>query len=217
MTKPIRTLIACERSGTVRDAFNKAGHDAYSCDLLPDDKKSNRHYQCDVMDILDQDWDLLMVAHPPCTRLCNSGVRWLSKPPNGKTLEQMWDELREGAAFFSKLWNADIKHVAVENPIMHRHAKELIEGYQPPAQTVQPWQFGDKAFKGTSLWLSNLPPLVDTDRLTPPKAGTQAHKDWSFIHRAPPGPGRSKLRSTFFPGIAEAMANQWGNHVASKT
>lgn len=207
---PLRVLVACEFSGTVRDAFNDAGHDAWSCDLLPDLKGSNRHIRGDVRDVLGDGWDLLMVAHPPCTRLCNSGVRWLSKPPAGKSLAQMWDELEAGADLFSILWNADIPRVAVENPVMHKHAKALIRNYEPPAQTVQPWQFGERAFKATSLWLRGLPPLTETQRLTPPKAGTEEHKQWSYIHRATPGPDRWKIRSTFFPGIARAMAAQWG-------
>lgn len=145
-----------------------------------------------------------------CTRLCNSGVRWLSKPPNGKTLDQMWQELDEGAALFSDCWNAPIPHVACENPVMHKHAKERIRNFQPAAQTVQPWWFGEPAFKATGLYLRGLPKLVPTDKLTPPKPGTDEHKAWSAIHRAPPGPDRWKFRSKTFPGIARAAAEQWG-------
>lgn len=208
---PMRILVACEFSGTVRNAFLARGHDAWSCDLLPSDDGSNRHIIGDARDLLNDGWDLLMVAHPPCTRLCNSGVRWLHKPPNGKTIHQMWAELDAGAGLFSDFWNAPIDRVCIENPVMHKHAKARITGYEPAAQTVQPWWFGEQAFKATGLYLRNLPPLTPTDRLTPPRVGTKSHKEWSYIHRASPGPDRGHIRSKFFPGIASAMADQWGN------
>jgi len=110
----------------------------------------NRHITGDVREILNDGWDLLMVAHPPCTRLCNSGVRWLSVPPVGKSVEQILRELDEGAAHFSDLWNAPIPRICVENPIMHKHAKSRIRNYQPPAQTIQPWQFGHGETKATT-------------------------------------------------------------------
>ena len=205
-----RVLVACEFSGTVRRAFAAMGHDAWSCDLLPAEDGNNKHIIGDARDILDDGWDLLMVAHPPCTRLCNSGVRWLSGAPAGKTLDQMWDELRVGAALFSAFWNASIKRICLENPVMHRHAKALIAGYRPPAQTVQPHWFGDPFFKATGLYLKELPRLDATNRLVVPKAGTAEHKAWSRVHRASPGPDRAKERSRFFPGVAAAMAHQWG-------
>ena len=208
----ISVLIGCECSGRVRDAFLALGFDAWSCDLQPCETGSNRHMQDDIRYVLDfGNWDLMAVFHPPCTRLANSGVRWLKKPPPGRTLEELWAELEEGAALFSHVWNADVPHKMVENPIMHRHAKARIDNYQPPAQTIQPWWFGDEAFKGTSLWLNDLPKLVDTNRLTPPATGTDEHKRWSAIHRAPPGPERAKIRSRTFPGIANAIATQWGD------
>lgn len=206
----MRVLIGCEFSGVVRRAFAALGHDAWSCDLLPAADGSNRHLTGDVREFLHDGWDLLAVFHPPCTRLCNSGVRWLNVPPPGKTREQMWADLDEGAALFSDLWNAPIERVAVENPVMHRYAKERIINYQPPAQTVQPWWFGEPAFKGTGLYLRGLPALVPTDRLTPPKPGTDEHKAWSAIHRAPPSADRWAFRSKTFQGIANAMADQWG-------
>jgi hypothetical protein len=209
MTDPMRVLIACEFSGVVRRAFAAAGCDAWSCDLLPAEDGSNRHIVGDARDHLEDGWDLLMVAHPPCTRLCNSGVRWLSTPPPGRTPAQMWAELDAGAALFSAFWNAPIERVAVENPVMHRHAKARIAGYAPPAQIVQPWWFGEPAFKATGLYLRNLPPLVPTRRLTPPKPGTPEHKTWSAVHRAPPSPTRCRERSRTFAGVAEAMAGQW--------
>ncbi|MBK8199188.1 MAG: hypothetical protein IPK75_12565 [Acidobacteria bacterium] len=196
-----RVLIACEFSGVVRRAFTAAGFDTWSCDLLPAEDGSNHHIRGDVREILDDGWDLMVVAHPPCTRLCNSGVRWLSKPPPGRTADDMQTELRDGAALFSDLWNAPIPRVAVENPIMHRHAKALIRNYAPPAQTVQPWQFGHGETKATCLWLRNLPALTPTQIVD---GRTQR------VARMPPGPDRWKERSRTFDGIAAAMADQWG-------
>lgn len=197
-----RVLVACEFSGTVRDAFLRRGFDAWSCDLLPDERGSNRHIRDDVRQVLGWGWDLLIVAHPPCTRLCNSGVRWLHVPPPGRTLDSMWRELDEGAALFSDLWNAPVERIAVENPVMHRHAKERIRGYVEPAQSIQPWQFGHGETKRTCLWLKNLPPLAPTKIV----AGREAR-----VHRMPPGPNRGHERSRFFRGIADAMASQWGD------
>lgn len=208
-----RVLVACEFSGVVRRAFAALGHDAWSNDLLPAEDGSNQHLVGDVRDYLDGGWDLLMVAHPPCTRLCNSGVRWLSVPPSGKSREQMWSELEDGAELFSACWNASIPHICIENPIMHRYAKERIRNYHPPAQTVQPWWFGEPQFKATGLYLRKLPSLVPTARLDPPKPGTASHKQWSRVHRMPPGAERGKERSRFFPGVADAMAAQWSTHL----
>lgn len=200
MTNPMRVLVACEFSGTVRNAFRARGHDAWSCDLLPSEDGSNRHIRGDARDLLNEGWDLLMVAHPPCTRLCNSGVRWLSSPPPGKTREQIWAELDEGVALFSAFWNAPIERIAIENPVMHKYAKERIENYRPFAQSVQPWQFGHPETKRTCLWLKNLPKLEPTTIVS----GREAR-----VHRMPPGPDRWRERSRFFTGIAEAMADQW--------
>lgn len=207
----MRVLIGCETSGVVRRAFAARGFDAWSCDLLPSEDRSNKHLICDIRSILADGWDLLAVMHPPCTRLCNSGVRWLSRAPKGKTLEQMWAELDAGAALFSECWNAPVPRIAIENPVMHRHAKERIDGFEPPAQTVQPWWFGEPFFKSTSFYLKGLPKLGATHRLAPPKAGTEEHKRWSLVHRCPPSSDRWKIRSRTFEGIAAAMAMQWGN------
>ena len=205
-----KVLIGCEQSGVVRDAFLRRGHDAWSCDILPAASPTNRHIQADIRDVLGMDdWDMLFVAHPPCTRLCNSGVTWLHNPPPGKTKEQMWAELDEGCALFSDLWNADIPRVAVENPVMHKYAKQRIVNFEPMAQSFQPWQFGtdpdswDNNKKRTCLWLRNLPKLEPTGTLD----GSTARQD---IHHASPGPDRWKLRSRFFEGVANAMADQWG-------
>lgn len=203
-----KVLVACEFSGTVRRAFEARGHDAWSCDLLPSEDGSNRHIRGDVRDHLEG-WDFIIVAHPPCTRLCNSGVRWLKTPPAGRTLEEMWVELDEGAALFSTLWNAPCPRVAVENPVMHKHAKARIDNYEHFSQSVQPWQFGtdpngiDNEKKRTCLWLRGLPNLVPTGTLD----GSTAR---DRVHKLPPGADRAKERSRFFPGIAAAMADQWG-------
>lgn len=160
----MRVLVACEFSGTVRRAFAARGHDAWSVDLLPAVDRSNKHIIGDARDVLNDGWDLLAVFHPPCTRLCNSGVRWLTQAPPGRTLDDMWRELDEGTALFSAFWNAPIERVCVENPIMHRHAKARIVNYQAPAQIVQPWWFGEPVFKGTGLYLRGLPALAPTRR-----------------------------------------------------
>jgi len=202
--KQMRVLVACEYSGVVRRAFAALGHDAWSCDLLPSEDRSNKHIIGDARDLLNDGWDLLMVAHPPCTRLCNSGVRWLSVPPPGRTLEDMWAELDEAAALFSAFWNAPIPRVCVENPVMHKHAKARIANYQEFSQSVQPWQFGHGECKRTCFWLRGLPKLVPTNVVE----GREQR-----IHLQPPGPDRWKERSRFFPGIAKAMAEQWGGRV----
>jgi len=207
----MKVLIGCETSGIVREAFIEQGHDAWSCDVLPSDVPTNRHIQDDVLNVLRSDnWDMLMVAHPPCTRLCNSGVRWLSKPPPNKTLKQMWNELEKGAKLFSSLLNADVPRVAVENPVMHKHAKQRIENYQPFSQSIQPWQFAndddsaDNVKKRTCLWLKNLPKLIPTGTVNGSTARDECHK-------APPSKDRWKIRSKFYHGIARAMAIQWGD------
>lgn len=203
----MRVLVACEFSGVVRRAFAMRGHDAWSCDLLPAEDRSNKHITGDVRGILHDGWDMLIVAHPPCTRLCNSGVRWLSAPPAGKSLDDMWRELDEGAALFSDCWNAPVERIAVENPVMHRYAKERIRNYQEPAQSVQPWQFGHGETKRTCFWLKNLPPLVPTNIVD-----GRAPR----VHHMSPGPDRWKERSRTFEGVAQAMADQWGDFAASQ-
>lgn len=206
-----RVLVACERSGVVRRAFLARGHDAWSCDIAPADDGSNRHIRGDVLDHLDDGWDLLAVMHPPCTVLCNSGVKHLyigGRKENGRN-EARWQELDRAAAFYRALRDAvQIPRRAVENPVMHRHAIERTG--RGPVQFVQPWWFGDPFFKATGLELVNLPPLAPTARLAPPKPGTPEHKAWSRVHREPPGPDRARRRSETFPGLAAAMAEQWG-------
>ncbi|WP_343684021.1 hypothetical protein [Asticcacaulis sp.] len=163
---------------------------------MPSEDRSNRHIIGDARDLLNDGWDLLMVAHPPCTRLCNSGVRWLGE-------RNLWAELDEAAALFSAFWNAPIERICIENPVMHKHAKARIVNYQPFAQSVQPWQFGHGETKRTCFWLKNLPPLVPTNVVD----GREQR-----VFRMVPGPDRWKERSRFYPGIAAAMADQWGGY-----
>lgn len=193
-----RVLVACEYSGTVRDAFRRLGHDAVSCDILPTDVQGP-HFQGDVREILDQGWDL-MIAHPPCTYLTNSGVRWLH------TDKSRWDKLKDGADFFRLLLNAPIPRICVENPIMHKYARELIG--QDKAQVIQPWMFGHTETKATCLWLKGLPMLKPTNDVKE-KMGTLSVKERNRIHYLPPSVDRWKIRSTTFQGIADAMAEQW--------
>lgn len=206
-----RVLIGCERSGVLRRAFLARGFDAWSCDLEPADDGSNRHIRDDLLLHLDDGWDLLAVLHPPCTRLCNSGVRWLyidGKKVNGEDANG-WSDLRAAAAFYRACREqGNIPRRALENPVMHRHAIALTG--RPRVRFVQPWWFGDPYFKATGFELINLPALVSTRKLVPPAPGTNEHKAWSMIHRATPGPDRAQLRSETFPGLAAAIADQWG-------
>lgn len=198
----MRVLVACEYSATVRDAFRALGHDAWSCDLLPTDGDPYWHIQGDALALAyGHDWDL-MIAHPPCTYMTNAGVTWLHKDPT------RWEKLDEGAAFFKALWDAPIKRIAIENPVMHKYAKERIGGMQQ-TQTIQPYQFGHLEQKATCLWLKGLMPLRPTTDL---KAETKALPDnqRQRLHYLPPSADRWKLRSTTFKGIASAMADQWG-------
>jgi len=182
----VRVLVACEYSGTVRDAFTAAGHEAMSCDLLPSETEG-RHHTGDVRDVLDQDWDL-MVAHPPCTYLAVSGARWMAgrRPRTEEALD-----------FVRLLLLAPIPRIAVENPV-----SVISTRIRPPDQTIQPWQHGHGETKSTCLWLVNLPHLVPTDVVD----GREQH-----IHNMPPGPNRWRERSRTYPGIAQAMADQWGH------
>lgn len=193
----MKVLVACEYSGTVRDAFIAAGHDAMSCDLLPTDVPGP-HYQGDVRDILGKDWDLL-IAHPPCTYMARSGMRWLKDQPPLKSGKPVGAERRkllaEALEFFEKLLNAPIPRVCVENP-----RSFLIP--VPATQYIQPWQFGHGETKETGLWLRNLPPLVPTNVVD----GREAR-----IHKLPPSADRWKIRSETYAGIAQAMAQQWGS------
>lgn len=195
----MRVLVACEFSGIVRDAFAARGHDAWSCDLLPTERPGH-HIQGDVLEVLDQGWDL-MIAHPPCTFLANSGCRWLFEK------EGRWEQLAAAAAFFRALWTADIERIAIENPMPHKWAVERIGSKY--SQITQPYYFGERQKKATCFWLKNLPPLMSTAMMSLPRPGTTEAKQWESIWREPPGPDQAKNRSRTFPGIARAMAEQW--------
>ena len=181
----MKVLVACEYSGTVRDAFRARGHDAMSCDLLPTDVPGP-HYQGDVRDVLGDGWDL-MVAHPPCTHLAVSGARWFHL----KRQEQA-----EALDFVRLLMDAPIPRIAVENPV-----SIISSRIRKPDQVIQPWMFGHGETKATCLWLKGLPALKPTNIVD----GREAR-----IHRLPPSPDRWKIRSATYAGIAAAMADQWG-------
>ena len=223
MNQPLRILVACETSGIGRRAFAALGHDAWSCDILPAEDGSNRHVVCDVRDgILDEAWDLLAVLHPPCTRLCRSGRRWMSGPglwtppkqlPTGRTWDDMKAEFEEGVSIFTACWNAPIERVAVENPEMNDLARARMPADLPAPQMVQPFWFGEPQYKATGWYLRGLPPLVETNRLPEPERGSDEWRQWNRVHRMPPGPERARLRSRSFPGMLEAAAMQWAGPV----
>jgi hypothetical protein len=199
----MRVLVACEFSGTVRDAFAAKGHDAWSCDLLDTETKGN-HIKGDVLEHLDDNWDL-MIAHPPCTYLTNAGVRHLHDKVTTRTGKrtsvygsERWVEMHNAAVFFRQLLLSKIPKICVENPVPHKYAKHIIGEY---TQLIQPWQFGHGETKATCLWLRNLPTLVPTNIVSGRKAR---------IHNMPPSKDRWKKRSVTYKGIAEAMADQWG-------
>lgn len=196
----MRVLVACEYSGRVRDAFLMKGHDAMSCDLLPTDVPGP-HYQGDVKDLLKEKWDLL-IGHPPCTYLTNSGVRWLNRGKNAARMQEM----RDGAEFFKVLWTADIPRICIENPIPHKYAKAIIGDY---TQIIQPWMFGHTETKATCLWLKGLPNIIPTKDVYD-EMKKLPKRESNKVHYASPSASRWKLRSTTYQGIADAMAEQWG-------
>jgi hypothetical protein len=196
----MKVLVACEYSGTVRDAFIARGHDAISCDLLPSETEGP-HVQGDALDMLDDGWDLL-VAHPPCTYLTNSGVTWLHKDP------ERWAKLDQAAAFFKAFLDAPIPKICVENPIMHKYAIQRIGGVRQ-TQVVQPWMFGHMEQKATCLWLKGLPGLTPANNVKKQML-LLPDNERQRLHYLPPSKERWKLRSITFQGIANAMADQWG-------
>jgi hypothetical protein len=194
----MNVLVACEFSGEVRRAFEARGHFAWSCDLLPAEDGSPRHIQRDIREVLSLPGLDMLIAHPPCTRLANSGVRWLHE-------RDLWAELDEAAAFFKLFLNSDIPRICVENPIPHRYAVERVGRLYD--QTIQPWQFwagepGTGEIKRTCFWLKGLPKLTPT---TPQETGRHP-----ACWLAPPSKTRWMDRSRTYPGIAHAMAEQWG-------
>lgn len=190
----MKVLVGCEFSQIVTKAFRSKGHEAFSCDILPTEGNPSWHFQEDILEVIKRERFDLGIFHPPCTYLCNSGVRWLHEK------EGRWDQMREGALFFKALLEADISRICVENPVMHKYAKEIIG--QNFTQSIQPWQFGHGEVKRTCLWLKNLPPLEPTDIVdgrTP------------RVHHTPPGPDQWRLRSITYQGVANAMSEQWSN------
>lgn len=193
----MKVLVACEFSGAVRDAFIACGHDAMSCDLLPAEAPGP-HYCGDVRDVLDQGWDL-MIAHPPCTYLAVSGLHWNKRRPERAAFTE------QALEFVQLLLNAPVPMIALENPIGC-----ISTRIRKPDQIIQPWQFGHDASKATCLWLKNLPLLQPTDVLPGGSKARRANQTASGQNKLPPSADRWKLRSLTYPGIAEAMAAQWG-------
>lgn len=189
----MRVLIGCECSGVIRRAFRAAGFSAWSCDLRPAMDGSPYHMQTDVLSVVDMGWDLA-IFHPPCTRLSNAGVRWLAA-------RDLWADLERAAEFFNRLKAARIPRVAVENPKPHGYAVRLIGR---PDDAVEPWQFGDPVKKRTYFWLRGLPPLMPTSDLAACHATT-------FVDALPATKDRALKRAISFPGMAAAMADQWGS------
>jgi hypothetical protein len=222
MTGRLRVLVACEYSGRVREAFRRLGHDAWSCDLLPSEDNSEFHFQGDVLDYIGggivrsthrnpYHWDI-MIAHPPCTYMANSGAKHLylgMKKENGRN-EERWAKMAEAAAFFRRLWTADIPYIAIENPVMVGHALDLVGTNF--TQSIQPWQFGHKEVKRTCLWLKGLPQLVETDNVYDEMMALP-YGERAKVHYASPGQDRWKERSRTYWGIADAIAHQWGSWV----
>ena len=214
-----RILIACEESDEVRGRFEKLGFDAWSCDIQPNRNINAKHYQCDVFEIINDNWDV-MIAFPPCTHLAVSGSQWFEqKIKDGRQ--------KEGINFFLKIAKANIKHIAIENPV-----GIMSKNYMPPSQIIQPYYFGDKAQKTTCLWLKNLPKLYHNatpnlfdDVITHTDKGEffewidkktgkiKRQALWGKESRNLNSEERSKVRSKTFPGIADAMAKQWSDYI----
>ena len=199
----MRVLVACEFSGVVRDAFLRRGHDAWSCDLLPSDAGSERHLLGPVEDVLPEhalecEWDML-IAFPPCTYLCSSGLHWNHRIPGRAA------QTERALEFVRTLLDAPIPRIALENPVGC-----ISTRITKPTQTIQPWQFGHPESKRTCLWLKGLPPLEPTDVLPLPESGRWSNQTPSGQNKLGPTSDRWKLRSVTYRGIAAAMADQWG-------
>lgn len=197
----MRVLVACEESQAVCKEFRVLGHEAYSCDIQEcSGGHPEWHIQGDVREILGDGWDLL-IAHPVCRYLTNSGVRWLHTQPG------RWEKMREGAEFFKVLLNAPIPRKAIENPIPHKYALEIIG--RKYDQIVHPHWFGELENKATCWWLEGLPLLEKTNNVKEQMRGMPKNQT-DKVHYMAPGPEREKLRSRTLPGPAKAMAQQWG-------
>lgn len=196
----MRVLVACEFSGTVRDAFAKRGHDAWSCDILA---APGKHLQCDVREILGDLWDLA-ICHPPCTFLTVAANKWM-KPEWAHKYPTRQQDREHAIKFFMELYNAPIPKVAVENPI-----GVMSSRFRKPDQVLQPWMFGHGETKATCLWLRGLPKLIPTHMKADMFAQPEPKEREQRLHRLPPGPTRWMERSKTFQGIADAFAEQWG-------
>jgi hypothetical protein len=199
----MNVLIACEYSGAVRDEFQKRGHNAWSCDILPTDSAGN-HYQCDLFDVIDKDWDLI-IAHPPCTYLTITGNKWF-KPEFSERFPNRHNDRKQAVDFFMKIAKNKCNKIAIENPV-----GVMSSIYKKPEQIIQPFWFGHNFSKKTCLWLKNLPPLVPTN-IVEPEYLIFNGKRYSKHHQqhGVPSKDRAKARSKTPKGIAEAMAQQWG-------
>ena len=193
----MKILVACEYSGTVRDAFKRKGHDAWSCDILPTDIPG-KHIQGNVLDILDNGWDM-MIAHPPCTHLAVSGARWFTEGLKPRYLQD------RSLTFVRKLMKAPIPRICIENPV-----SIISSRIRKSDQMINPYEFGHREFKRTCLWLDNLPKLKPITNLLE-ETKKLPKKISNRINYIPRGPNRGHLRSKFFKGFANAMANQWGS------
>ena len=192
----MRVLVACEFSGAVRDAFAKLGHDAWSCDLLPNETPGN-HYQGSVLDIIGGGWDL-MIAHPPCTYLSNAGARFLY--PKGILNQERFKKGLDAKELFMALYNANIPKIVIENPIPSK-----VYGLPQYTQTIQPYEYGHPFQKRTCLWIKGLPNLIPTN-IVEERQSTKIPGNW--FNKG--GKDRQKERARTFEGIADAMADQWG-------
>lgn len=201
-------LVACEESGTVSQAFRELGHEAWSCDLLPTSgNHPEYHIIGDARDALySRKWDLV-IAHPPCTRLANSGVCWLEK-------RNLWDELYEACDFFNvfRKYGEEGNAIGIENPIPHKYAVAKIGTY---TQVMQPFQFGHPERKATCLWLYGLPELKPTSNVLE-EMMLLPKREQQRMHYTPPSKDRAKIRSKTYPGFAQAMANQWSEALLNK-
>jgi len=195
----MKVLVACEYSGVVREAFAKKGHDAWSCDLLPTDQPSDKHIQGDVLEVINKGWDLI-IAHPPCTHLSLSGAKyWAEKRADGRQ--------QAAIKFVEDIWDADCPRICIENPVgaLTKHSK-----LGKASVYIQPYEFGHAEQKRTGLWLKGLPKLKGTKFID---VKGLPNKERHRLHWLPPSKDRWKIRSTTFQGIADAMADQWGDLV----
>lgn len=198
----MRILVACETSGIVRRAFAKKGHEVFSCDILPSEDSSTNHILGNVLDNLEG-WDII-IAHPPCTYVCSSGLHWVSRgriESDGRPRKAHQEEALE---FVTKLWNAPCDKICIENPVGCLNTKLP---FLPKPQYIQPWQFGEDASKKTGLWLKNLPDLKPASIILKDRYANQTPSGQNNLG---PSKDRWKLRSKTYEGIANGMAEQWG-------